>query len=45
MLAQGLKYDTARGRVDAHGKGLCREEHLDEALAEQHLHHLLHDGQ
>ena len=45
MLAQALE-DNRPGRgVHPHGKGLSGEQHLDEAPAEQHLHHLLHDRQ
>ena len=45
VLAQGLEDGRACRGVHAHGKGLRAEEHLDEALAEEHLHHLLQDGQ
>ena len=45
MLAQRLKDDCARRGVDSHGKGLCGEEDFDEAPAEEHLHHLLYNGQ
>ena len=45
MLAQALEDHSPGGGIDTHGKGLSREQHLDEASAEQHLHHFLHDRQ
>ncbi len=45
MLAQALEDHSPGRRIHTHGKGLAREQHLDEASAEEHLHHLLHDRQ
>ena len=45
MLAQALEDHRPGWGVDPHGKGLSGEQHFDEASAEEHLHHLLHDWQ
>ncbi len=45
MLPEALEDDGACGRIDTHGKRLRAEQQLDDPLAEQHLHHLLHYGQ
>ena len=45
VLAQVLEAHAARGRVDAHGEGLRREQRLDHAAAKQHLDDFLHDGE
>ena len=45
MFAQALENHSPGGSVDPHGKGLSGEQHLDEAPAKQHLHHLFHDRQ
>ena len=44
-LAYAVEEDAARGHVDSGGKGLRREEHLDQPTAEEHLHQLLDDWQ
>ena len=45
VLAQVLEAHAARGRVDAHGEGLRREQRLDHTAAKQHLDDFLHDGE
>ena len=45
MLLEALKNHRPGRSIDSHGEGLGGEEHLDEASAKQHLHHLLHDWQ
>ena len=45
VLPYVVEDDRPGWHVDAHGEGLRGEEQLDEVPSEQHLHHLLQNGE